>query len=140
VPLDPVLHEALLALPRHGRRVFHFVAKDGHEIGSSAVSDRVRQLAKRAGVPLTMHALRKGFGCHYAAKVPAQVLQQLMRHASIRTTMEFYANVDQAAMDAVLGGSRNSSRNKSPEEAQEGNGEMPSEGPDSDRSPVVVSH
>jgi hypothetical protein len=33
-----------------------------------------------------------------------------MRHASIQTTMGYYANVDQAAMDAVLG-QRNSSRN-----------------------------
>jgi hypothetical protein len=56
-----------------------------------------------------MHSLRKGFGCYYAGKVPAQVLQKLMRHHSIRTTMDYYANVDQAAVDAVL--KRNSSRN-----------------------------
>jgi hypothetical protein len=47
--------------------------------------------------------------------VSAQVLQKLMRHASIKTTMEFYANVDQAVEDAVLGAERNSSRNSGSE-------------------------
>ena len=47
------------------------------------------RLAKRAGVKLTMHSLRKGFGCYYAARVPAQVLQKLMRHADIETTMAY---------------------------------------------------
>jgi integrase len=44
------------------------------------MSDRVIRLAKKAGVRLTMHTLRKGFGCRYAGKVPAQVLQKLMLH------------------------------------------------------------
>ena len=50
-----------------------------------------------------MRTLRNGFGCRYAGKVPAQVLQKLMRHANIKTTMEYYANVDDAVMRAVLG-------------------------------------
>jgi integrase len=67
------------------------------------MSDRVEALAKRAGVRLNFHTLRKGFGCRYAGKVPAQVLQKLMRHSSIKTTMDYYANVDDAAVRAVLG-------------------------------------
>jgi hypothetical protein len=35
-----------------------------------------------------------------------------MRHASIKTTMDYYANVDEAAMDAVLGPKRNRLRDK----------------------------
>jgi hypothetical protein len=54
-----------------------------------------------------MHVLRKGFGCRYAAKVPAQVLQKLMRHANIKTTMDYYANVDAAVEAAVFGEQRN---------------------------------
>jgi integrase len=115
VPLDRALREALLALPRHGKRVFRFLdGRRGREnvvISASAVSDRVRRLARLAGVKLTMHTLRKGFGCRYAGRVPAQVLQKLMRHSSIRTTMDYYANVDDAVMDAVLGAGRNTSRN-----------------------------
>jgi integrase len=111
VPLDPALRAALEALPRRGRRVFHFVARDGHPVKQPAVSLRVIGLAKRAGVKLTMHTLRKGFGCRYAGKVPAQVLQKLMRHANIKTTMDYYANVDDAVEEAVLGDRRNRKRN-----------------------------
>jgi hypothetical protein len=62
-----------------------------------------------------MRTLRRGIGCRYAGKVPAQVLQKLMRHASITTTMNFYANVDDAAMEAAWGTQRNSSRNSRPD-------------------------
>jgi hypothetical protein len=53
-----------------------------------------------------MKSLRHGFGCRYAARVPAQVLQKLMRHASIKTTTDYYTNVDDAAIAAVLGARR----------------------------------
>jgi len=112
VPLDPVLKEALLQLTRHGRKVFRFLASDGHEITPDALSDRVSRLAKLAGVKLTMHSLRKGFGCRYAGKVPAQVLQKLMRHSSIKTTMDYYANVDDAVEEAVLGPKPSSERQR----------------------------
>jgi integrase len=110
VPLDPQLRAALLALPRRGRKVFNFRDRGGRPIRVKAVSDRVVKLAKKAGVRLTMHTLRKGFGCRYAGKAPAQVLQRLMRHSTIRITMDYYANIDDAVDEAVLG-KRNSSRN-----------------------------
>jgi hypothetical protein len=113
VPLDPDLAEVLDSLPRHGRKVFRLQEdRSGKLVGDVAVSNRVTELARQAGVRLSMKSLRRGFGCRYAAKVPAQVLQRLMRHASIKTTMDYYANVDDAVMEAVLGGRRNSSRNK----------------------------
>jgi integrase len=111
VPLDPALRAALEALPRHGRKVFHFADAAGRPITSGGVSKRVRDLARKAGVKLTMRTLRRGFGCRYAGKVPAQVLQKLMRHADIKTTMTFYANVDAAVEEAVLGPRRNAIRN-----------------------------
>jgi integrase len=115
VPLDPTLRAALEALPGHGRKFFRFVALDGHPIGAGAVSQRVVTLAQTAGVKLSMRVLRRGFGCHYAGQVPAQVLQKLMRHSNIRVTMDYYANVDEAAMEAVLGVRRNNSRNSQPD-------------------------
>jgi integrase len=110
VPLDPLLREALLALPNHGPRFFRFAAKDGHELRLSSVSQRVINLAAKAGVRLTMHSLRKGFGCHYATKDSAHVLQRLLRHADIKMTMTYYANVDEAVEEAVLGRKRHGSR------------------------------
>jgi integrase len=61
-----------------------------------------------------MKSLRRGFGCYWASRVPAQVLQKLMRHSNIRITMDYYANVDDAAMQTILGREsllRNTSRN-----------------------------
>jgi integrase len=112
VPLDPELWEALDALPRSGKKVFCFKAEDGREVTDITVSARVKKMAEAAGVKLTFKSLRRGFGCRYAARVPAQVLKLLMRHANIKTTMDYYANVDDAAMEAVLGAKRNSLRNK----------------------------
>src|SRR4051812_23675896 len=37
------------------------------------------------------------------SKVPAQVLQKPMRHSNIKTTVDYYANVDDAVERAVLG-------------------------------------
>jgi integrase len=111
VTLDPHLREVLEALPQQGRKVFPFVGPGGARIVASSVGDRVRRLARKAGVKLTMHSLRKGFGCYHAAKVPAQVLQKLMRHGDIKTTMDYYANVDAAAEQAILSRECNSLRN-----------------------------
>src|SRR5262249_16167118 len=80
----------------------------------SGVSLLVTKLAKQAGVKLSMKALRKGFGSRYAGRVPVQVLQRLMRHANISTTMDYYANVAQAVEDAVK---RNGSHNKTAKES-----------------------
>ena len=66
-----------------------------------------------------MHKLRKGFGCRYAGRVPAQVLQKLMRHSNIAITMTYYANVDAAVEEAVLGPQRNGLRNNQPIAATE---------------------
>jgi integrase len=114
VPLDPDLRAALEALPRRGAKVFHFTDLSGRPTTADGMCQRVRKLARRAGVRLTMKTLRAGFGCRYAGKVPAQVLQKLMRHADIAITMTYYANVDAAVMDAVLGDRRNTFRNTSP--------------------------
>jgi integrase len=108
VPLDPDLRAALMALPRTGAKVFRFLGRRGNVLGPGAVSQRVQALAKRAGVRLTMKSLRRGFGCSYAAKVSAHVLQKLMRHRNIKTTMDYYANVDEAVEEAVRPGRRNS--------------------------------
>jgi hypothetical protein len=60
----------------------------------------------------TTFALRRGTSpSRYAGKVPAQVLQKLLRHSKIRARMDYYANIDDTAMEAVLGPRRNSSRN-----------------------------
>ena len=61
-------------------------------------------LAKKAGVRLSMHKLRKGFGCRAAkilGKSGAPMLHELMRHSSMQVTMDYYASVDDAKQDAI---------------------------------------
>jgi integrase len=112
LPLDAELRAALEKLPRCRRQVFHWPSERGERLTTNGVSTMIQILARKAGVKLTMKALRRGFGCYYAARVPAQTLQRLMRHASIKTTMDYYANVDAAAEAAVA--ERNTSRNNQP--------------------------
>jgi integrase len=115
VPLDAALREALLSLPRQGRKVFRFVgARSGKPVGDDAVGGRVAKLAKAAGVRMTFKTLRQGFGCHYAVQVSAHVLQRLMRHSNIKITMDYYANVDAAVEEAVRKAQRNTSHNSRP--------------------------
>jgi integrase len=136
VPLGPELAKALAALPRRGRKVFHFFSKvTGKPLTPSGVSLLITKLAKSAGVKLSMKSLRKGFGCRHGGKVPAQVLQRLMRHANISTTMDFYANVDAAVEEAVFGPDYNSSYNSEgapPPEAGTHDGAKPTTGTDFD--------
>ena len=41
-----------------------------------------------------------------------------MRHASLKTTMDYYANIDAAVEEAIWGDSRNTSCNTSPESSE----------------------
>jgi integrase len=107
VPLHAVLREALEKLHRDGPRIFNFRSrKTGDWLSGSALSHAVRKMAARAGVQLSMHRLRKGFGCRVAkqlGKGNAPVLHALMRHSSMQITMDYYANVDDALQDAMKG-------------------------------------
>lgn len=49
----------------------------------------------------TLHDLRRNFGSRWARKVPAQILRQMMRHASITTTLEYYAETEDAAIEMM---------------------------------------
>ena len=107
VPLHPTLRAAVEALPRIEARVFPFRAKKTKlPLSRHGITSKIRDMAKRAGVKLSMHKLRKGFGCRIAkqlGKGNAPVLHELMRHSSMQITMDYYANVDDALQDAIKG-------------------------------------
>ncbi|MBN9523088.1 site-specific integrase [bacterium] len=104
-PLHPVLREAIAKLPRDDDDVFPFRSRNSDKpLSRAGVTNRVLLLAKKAGVPLSMHRLRKGFGCRVAKKLGkgnAPVLHRLMRHSSMQITMDYYASVDDALHDAI---------------------------------------
>lgn len=66
------------------------------------VSRKFTKLAKQAGLKITLHDLRWSFGSRYAPHVQAPVLQRLMRHADIKTTLAFYTNLDDVLDEAIL--------------------------------------
>jgi integrase len=93
VPLHASLRAALGVLPKDGDDVFPGIRC----LSLHAITARIGRKAKRAGVILSMHRLRKGFGCRIAqqlGKGDAPVLHRLMRHKSMQLTMEYYASVD----------------------------------------------
>ncbi len=96
IPLHPDLAK-MLAKCRKDRGLIFPLSKSPPE-----VSRRFSLIARAAGIKLTLHDIRRSFGTRYAAHVPAQVLQRLMRHADIKTTMAFYCDVDGALDEAIL--------------------------------------
>jgi integrase len=107
VPLHPILRQALAELPRTSHWVFPFRSrKGGSPLTRNGITNRILAMAKQAGVKLSMHRLRKGFGCRVAkqlGKGNAPVLHELMRHSSMQITMDYYANVDEAKQAAIAG-------------------------------------
>jgi integrase len=105
VPLHSILRQALAELPRTGPLVFPFRSrKGGGRLSRNGITNRVLAMAKQAGVKLSMHRLRKGFGCRVAkqlGKGNAPILHELMRHSSMQVTMDYYASVDDVKQDAI---------------------------------------
>jgi integrase len=95
VPLNDLLHQALTALPRTDPLVFPLTSRRGGDrLSRNGITNRVLDMAQKAGVKLSMHRLRKGFGCRVAqqlGKGNAPILHRLMRHSSMQITMDFYA-------------------------------------------------
>ncbi len=86
------VHPELAARLEPGRQQAGQVAAPGEV--ADLVSKEFRRKTRKAGLDFTLHDIRRSFGTRYAAKVPAQVLQRLMRHAHISTTLEYYVDQD----------------------------------------------
>lgn len=100
VPLHAALRKAIEPLDTPTDCVFPNI----EPLSRHAVVARIGRLAKRAGVNLSMHRLRKGFGCRVAkqlGKGDAPILHRLMRHSSMQVTMSYYASVDDALHDRM---------------------------------------
>jgi integrase len=93
VPLSPRIIAALAALPRRGLWVI--AADDGGAVDydrAGGLLEAITGLYARAGVPkpaMPLHCLRHTFGTVMARRVPLGVLQRLMGHSEISTTMRY---------------------------------------------------
>ena len=114
-PMTPDFAEFLLRTPpaeRHGRvfRLNQFVNQ--HTVGTTSLDvHHVGQIVDKIGVKsgvivnavdgkhASAHDLRRTFGTRWARRVMPAVLQKLMRHANVQTTMQYYVdlNVDEVA-------------------------------------------
>lgn len=104
VPIHATLMEVFESLPRDTNEVFPLRTATGRRPTRAGISSRVCAMARKAGVRLSMHKLRKAFGCRVASTLGngnAPVLHRLMRHSSMQMTMDYYANVDGALAEAM---------------------------------------
>jgi integrase len=95
LPLHPELAEALRPRQRPRGKLFPLSASPRE------VSRKFGKVARKAGLKITLHDLRRSFGSRYAAVVPAPVLQRLMRHGDIKTTLAYYTDVDGVLDEAI---------------------------------------
>ncbi len=116
LPMTPDFASFLLETPegeRHGP-VFRPLGLRGQQCrGVDYASRRICAIGEAAGVKVnsdpkgnvkfaSAHDLRRAFGARWAPKVMPAVLQQLMRHESIETTLRYYVGQNaHATADAV---------------------------------------
>jgi integrase len=123
LPITPEFATLLQGVAERDRRdrrgrVFKLLANDGTLLQAEpwAVSKVVSAIGQAAGVVVderqvdgvtarkfaSAHDLRRAFGQRWAAKVMPTVLRELMRHASIATTMAYYVGSNAEATADVL--------------------------------------
>jgi integrase len=129
LPITPEFATLLQSVPERERRgrFFRLLDNDGmplqapqwsagkivSAIGESAgvVVDERERGGKTVRKFASAHDLRRAFGQRWAAKVMPTVLRELMRHASISTTLAYYVGIlrwDERRSDCgcTLGGGR----------------------------------
>jgi integrase len=112
LPMTPGFAELLAGVPERQKRgrVFKLVAPNGSlmHVSSWEVSRIVSAIGKKAGVVVdertkgdqvvrkfaSAHDLRRAFGKRWAAKLQPHQLKEVMRHASINTTLAYYVGDD----------------------------------------------
>lgn len=103
VPITPEFREFLSSIPaseRSGPVFSPFVRYGRRTASTSQASHVISTIGEKSGIQTdpgrfaTAHDLRRSFGLRWSKLVMPAVLQQLMRHASITTTMQYYAQAD----------------------------------------------
>ncbi|WP_220508385.1 tyrosine-type recombinase/integrase [Amycolatopsis dendrobii] len=81
-----------------------FTCPDGSPLHPADVGDEFARLIQKAGLPpVTLHVLRHGAATlALGAGVDMKIIQHMLRHSSIKVTMDLYTNVAQeVAADAA---------------------------------------
>ena len=122
LPIVPDFAEMLFEIrssERHGN-VFSFPGKTkSGQLSLEQTKKVLRVLGKDAKIKTskskmaTAHDFRRSFGTRWALKVMPQILQKLMRHSDIKTTLTFYAHLDADLILESLLGDRNEENDRS---------------------------
>lgn len=101
VPMDIDVQEALLR--RKENTGYVFLDADRQPFNKRRLSRRLRAVLKRAGLRhIGWHTLRHTFASHLAMRgVPLNIVQQLMGHTTITTTMR-YAHLSPSVLRAAI--------------------------------------
>ena len=105
LPMTPHFAEFILQTPEDERRghVFKMLGTyTGQQITAKRVCRIISEIGKAAGVVVnkadgkfaTARDLRRSFGTRWTKRVRSAVLQKLMRHKEISTTMAYYVDLD----------------------------------------------
>lgn len=113
-PIAPQFAEMLYSVPKEQRtgHVFNPVSKEGTRHNEEVVSRLIGKIGKEAGIRVggtderpkfaSAHDFRRSFGTRWSSKVMPAILQQMMRHAEISTTMGFYVTQNaETTADAI---------------------------------------
>lgn len=133
LPLVPELVEFLQAIPPESRRgkvapiplasrshISRRIASIGREAG--IVTDAT---AKNGPRHATAHDLRRSFGSRWAPRLMPADLQQIMRHRSIQTTMEYYVSIETSALADRIKTAAKKDTPKSDEGKPKGTNDLP---------------
>ncbi|QDT36539.1 tyrosine-type recombinase/integrase [Stratiformator vulcanicus] len=109
LPVAPEFADLLSKIPDDQRTGFVFNpwlrSKKCGRVTWGTMSKTLVKIGRKAGVKVaesksgkvkfaSAHDLRRSFGTRWAQRVKPAVLQQLMRHASINTTMSYYVGIE----------------------------------------------
>jgi integrase len=112
VPMAPEFVQLLEPMQRKSGYVFTPIL-DGRPIRDSLVASKtISAIGKVAGVIVDVergknasaHDLRRSFGHRWSRRVMSPVLKELMRHASVETTLTYYTGIDAENTAAELWG------------------------------------
>jgi integrase len=112
LPLTPDFAEWLLQTPQPQRTgiVFPIEAAHHEQMHDKYISHTICAIGKNAAIIVnkeagkyaSAHDLRRSFGTRWAKRVMPAVLQKLMRHSAIETTLRYYADIDADELAADL--------------------------------------
>lgn len=104
-PMAPEFAAFLERTPEHERRgrVLGITCTPNHAGRIISAIGRVSRIVVSSdGKTATAHDLRRSFGCRWAIRVQPAILKELMRHRDVKTTMEYYVDLDLATIGAEL--------------------------------------